>query len=186
MWKFISLSVILIVAQAADVKDLYDIDWVLAAYYPEPNGTLPRHCTKHRFSKYPEDAQCTFSDGSRAISLQAEIMNANGSFWYSVTTIATVVEDFAQVMPALNLTAKCHEKEHMFFSVVRFVQEDYVIIYQIVKVRDELLQVQAGLFAKHIVSQKKLNEIMATIEVYKQRRGIVQCTTEIYDGLNIL
>ncbi|XP_047028341.1 uncharacterized protein LOC124636331 [Helicoverpa zea] len=184
MWKFISLSVILIVAQATDIKELYGSDWVLAAIYPVPRFSIPIHCTRYRFSKNPENVQCTLSDGSSAFSVQAEMMNATGSLLDTSTTAMMVVKHFSQVTPALNLTSDCGGEEQPAYSVVRFVDEDYLIIYQNLDSSNGVDQNQAGLFARDIMSQKKINKVMSTIEELKQRRGVVTCTTEIYDGLN--
>uniref|UniRef100_A0A2H1V6K8 SFRICE_004163 n=1 Tax=Spodoptera frugiperda TaxID=7108 RepID=A0A2H1V6K8_SPOFR len=180
MWKIVTLSAFLIVAQAAHIKDIYG-DWIQAAFYGV--GPSDRICLHFHFAELPEGPHCTYSDGSNATILSVGIGLKAGVYFPDRDPMALLAVDTpAEVMPALNLTAKCGDVVLRNNDVVRIVNKDYFILYRSNSHTTSFTQLkmepnQAYLLGRKVVSSAELGKVMLSIEELKGRRGVQLCYT---------
>ena len=185
MWKIISLFSLLIVAQAANIDDIYGEWWEVAFY---PVYTYVPLCIHFRFAKATEPINCTYADGSNASVLRVTMMNESGDIRHRSFVPVTVVNTAAEVMPALNNSATCDDKNLRDYGVIRVVNEDYFILYSTISpgkqyTRTEVEQNHAILFGKKLIPSERLSAVMLSIEELKNRQGAQMCGTENYGKL---
>ncbi|KAF9801777.1 hypothetical protein SFRURICE_014931 [Spodoptera frugiperda] len=183
MWKIVTLSAFLIVAQAADIKDIYG-DWIQAAFYPV--ATYIPICLHFNFAEMPDGSHCTYSDGSNA-TIVGVSMGSKDDLVYRGPMAMLVVDTPAEVMPALNLTCKCGDINLPESGAIRIINDDYFILYAPIPASRSYTQTetepnQAYLFGRKVVSSDDLGKVMLNINELKGRRGAQMCTTENYGG----
>uniref|UniRef100_A0A2A4K3K2 Uncharacterized protein n=1 Tax=Heliothis virescens TaxID=7102 RepID=A0A2A4K3K2_HELVI len=181
MWKIISLSALLFVAQAAELNDVYG-SWIQYAFYPV--STYVPVCIRYTFSKAPENFLCTCG-GNNVTSVQMSLETDKDYIPGAETAPLWVVNTVEEVMPALALSCKCGDKEKMH-AVARLVK-DYLILYHSIPAsmsytRTEIEQNSASLFGKKVVPERALSDIMSNIDELKNRRGAMMCGTENFSG----
>ncbi|KAF9801776.1 hypothetical protein SFRURICE_014930 [Spodoptera frugiperda] len=184
MWKIVTLSAFLIVAQAADIKDIYG-DWIQAAFYPV--ATYIPICIHFDFAEIPDGPHCTYSDGSNATIVGVTMMSDKGEYLHQGPMAMLVVNTQAEIMPALNLTVTCAGINIRESGVVRVISKDYFILYSVIPqpmsyTQSETEPNQAYLFGRKVVSAEDLTKVMLSIEELKGRRGAQMCATENYGG----
>nr|XP_049700079.1 uncharacterized protein LOC126055343 [Helicoverpa armigera] len=184
MWKVITFSVLLVLCQAAKIEDFYG-DWLQAAFYPI-SAYVPV-CIRFSFTKPLEDVQCTYSDGTNATSVQVAMMTDSNVLTEQFTMPMMIVDTPDEVTPALNLTARCGDKEVKDRAVVRLLNKDTFVMYQNIPraTESETEKNSAYIFTRNPVSSEKLYELMTTIEDLKGRRGVMMCATENYGGFKV-
>ncbi|CAD0245910.1 unnamed protein product [Spodoptera exigua] len=184
MWKIVTLSAFLIVAQAADIKDIYG-NWIQAAFYPI-TGYIPV-CIHFDFAGIPDSPHCTYSDGSNATLVKVSMISEAGELVHQGPMAMLVVDSPAEVMPGLNLTCKCGDTNIRESGVVRIINKDYFILYTPIPdsmshTQSETEPNQAYLFGRNVVSSEDLAKVMLSIEELKGRSGAQMCGTENYGG----
>ncbi|XP_050550033.1 uncharacterized protein LOC126910729 isoform X4 [Spodoptera frugiperda] len=184
MWKIVTLSAFLIVAQAADIKDIYG-DWIQAAFYPV--ATYVPICIHFNFAEIPDGPHCTYSDGSNATIVGVSSITDKGEPLHQGPMAMLVVNTQAEIMPALNLTVTCAGVNMRESGVVRVINKDYFILYfptpeSMSYTLSETEPNNAALFGRKVVSAEDLTKVMLSIEELKGRRGAQMCATENYGG----
>ena len=184
MWKIIVLSALLTAIDAKGIKSVYG-DWMLVALYPTSANEAA--CIRFSFTKSPVSVQCMYADGRKANSVQVSMMTETGELLERYSMPMMVVNTPAEVMPALNLGCKCGNEEVNDHAVARLVDDNYFIMYHYVPppagtIQTDANQNAAYLFAKIIVTEPKLFEVMTSIEDLKDREGAVMCAVENYNG----
>ncbi|KAJ8719779.1 hypothetical protein PYW08_011954 [Mythimna loreyi] len=184
MWKTIILSALLTV-QAKDIENIYG-DWMMVALYPA--STNEAVCIRFSFNQSPVSVQCVYDDGRKAHSVQVSMMTETGELLERYSMPMTLVDTPKEVMPALNIGCKCGKEEVNDHAVARLVDDNYFIMYHYVPTpvgatrTDKTEQNAAYLFAKIIVSEPKLFDVMTSIEDLRDREGAVMCAIENYNG----
>lgn len=184
MWKIISLSILLTFARAANIQDLYG-EWIEVAFYPV--STYAPVCIRFAFDTSTDNVQCTYADGRNTTLVEAYMMTVAGELIQRHSMPIRVVDTPAEVMPALDITVKCGDKDIRDRAVARLVNKDYFIMYQHIPesmafTRTEIEQNAAVLFARNVVTAEELSNVMMSIEDLKNRRGAQMCGKENYGG----
>ena len=184
MWQIISLFSLLVVAQAANINDIYGEWWEVAFY---PVSTYVPLCVRFGFAENTGDVNCTYADGRNASVVLGVMMSESGELMAHHWMPMVVVNSAAEVMPALNVGVKCNGQDARERGVVRVVNEDYFIVYSPILpsmeyTRTDVEQNSAILFGKKVVSSEKLTAVMLSIEELRNRRGAQMCATENFGG----
>lgn len=176
MWKIISLSVLVIIAEGTNIQDFYG-NWTHVAIYPA--AAKAHVCMGFTFAKNPDNIQCT-ADGREATFVEVSLTGKAGVLIERFSMPMLAVDTFADVLPALNVSVRCGDRKYSDHGVVRLVNEEYFILYGESKesLRTATEPNTAYLFGKKVVSADELNAVMISIEDLKNRQGAQKCTTE--------
>lgn len=185
MWKIIILTVLLSAVQGANIDDIYGNYTVVLMY---PTSYIVPTCVRIAFSEDRRKIKCSCSDGNN--STLVEIKNLEQLTPYGtnndpdpVSGPMLAVDSVDDLVSLTNITCNCTDKGFNFRSVVKNVNENYMLIY----VKNGPNRANHGisevLLARTLPSTSGLDKDITLIDEVKHKNFSRTCTQEIYEQI---
>lgn len=184
MWKVIILSALLSVVQGANIHDIYGNYTIVMIYNEVVSESKPEACLRFAVSEDRRNIRCSCSDGHNSTLVEYKILERVPFLTNdpsSVSTPTLAVDNVKDLMSVLNVaTCKCGDDEFDVRSVVKYVNDNYMIVYERFPTNGRDL-----LLARTLPSNSELEKDIALIDELKNKNGFKMCSQEIYERLSL-